>query len=237
MSGRLAFYWFSALVVALPIRAAGDEKQIDCGVSATRDAVVITRVTVGNLAVPCKWVPGQPDGRGRWQPAPGFPAADDWLQNTTIYLFNRTNKTIVVAGLVIGFPQTGDGRSPASPQLTFNLSLGLRPDFANFSPRTGLPMPQQGIPLSWSAGRIQVIRLSEYADQIRRRAQEQLSDPVTSISINLAEVVFEDGMSWSGGSFHVPDPQHPGKLEHMPQGFFPGDPKANWPAESIGIDK
>ncbi|MGD0870210.1 MAG: hypothetical protein ABSB88_11705 [Bryobacteraceae bacterium] len=226
------------VMASVPATAAQAERQIDCGVAVTNDGVVITRVTVGNVVVPCMAAPGPPDGRGPYQSAPPFQADDDWLQNVTIYLFNRTNKTIVWAGVQIGFPQTGDGRSPATPQHTYNITVGRRPAVANFSPRTGQPMPLHDIPLSFAGGRTQAIRLSEYIDQIRYTIQDALFAPVTSIRINPAYFIFDDGMSWSpGGHFATPDQEHPGKWKPMPHDYFPGNVHANWPPDRIGIDR
>ncbi|HEY3826339.1 MAG TPA: hypothetical protein VGL82_17360, partial [Bryobacteraceae bacterium] len=43
------------------------------------------------------------------QPIVPFEWNEDWLQNTTLYLLNRTNKTIVFGQIGLWFPETGDG--------------------------------------------------------------------------------------------------------------------------------
>jgi len=223
---------------AAPAWTAQAERQIDCGVAVTNDGVVITRVTVGHMIVPCMAAPGPPDGRGPYQPAPPFQADDDWLQNVTIYLFNRTNKTIVWAGVQISFPQTGDGLSPSTAQRTYHISLGRRPAVANFNPRTGEPMRLEGTPLSFAGVGTLAIHLGDHSDQIRNHIQDVLPGPVTKIRINPGEFIFDDGMSWTpGGHFSVPDQDRPGHWRPMPYEYFPGNVHANWPPDRISIGR
>lgn len=227
-----------SVMAAVPVLAATGERQIDCGVAVTNDAVVITRVTAGNKVMPCMWSPGPPDGTGPYQRAPGFQSDDDWLQNVTIYLFNRTTRTIVWAGIQISFPQTGDGRSPATAWRTYNINLGRRPEIANFHPRTGERMPNDGAPLLFVGEETLVIHLVDHIEQIRNTLRDRLFVPVTSIRITPAFFVFEDGMAWNqGGQFIIPDQEHPGKWKGLPDGYFPGNVRANWPADRIGVDR
>jgi hypothetical protein len=223
------------ILAAAPAFAGLAARNADCGVAATHDAVVITKVTVNGAIVPCMWAPGPPNGRGAHQPAPAFQADDDWLQNTTIELFNRTNKTIVWAAVEISFPQTGDGRSPATAQRTYNIWIGRRPDSANFSFRTGQPMRNDGDPLSFPGGHAMTLNLGDYKEQIQANVREVLFVPVTSIRINPASFIFDDGMRWSpGGHYRTPDPDHPGQWKALPIDYFPGDLLANWPPDRIG---
>jgi len=223
------------VVNAGPPQARMAEKLIDCGIAGSKDGVVITKVTVGDTAVPCMAAPGPPNGKGPYQPAPPFQADDDWLESVKIYLFNRTNKTIVWAGINIGFPQTGDGLSPATKQRVYSIIVGRRPVVANFSYRTGEQMLQHDIPLAFAGEQTQVIRLSEYIDQIRSATQDVLSAGVMSIRIDPLSFIFEDGMECGpGGNFATPDQEHPGKWKPMPGDYFPGNVHANWPPERIG---
>ena len=180
-------------------------------------------------------VQGRPTGADLTQPVPPFQPGDDWLQNVIIYLFNRTNKTIVHAAVLIDFPQTGDGSSPATATRSYNIGLGLRPAVANFSPRTGKPMPQDAPPLLFPGGQTLAIPLHDHADRMWDSVRDKLSAPITRIKIELAYFVFDDGMSWSqGGHFSVPDQEHPGKWRPMPDDYFPGNVHANWPPDRIG---
>jgi len=223
------------VVSATVMLAAQGEKKIDCGVAVSNDAVVITKTTVKERVVECMAAPGPPNGRGPYQKAPAFLADDDWLENVTIYFFNRTNKTIVWAGILIGFPQTGDGGSPATAQRTYSIELGHRPAIANFNPRTGQQMRNEGVPLAFGREQTLLVRLSDHIEAIRENIRDRLFVPVTAIEITPIQFIFDDGMSWSaGGQFTMPDEEHPGKWKHLPFTFFPGDVRANWPPEGIG---
>jgi len=231
---RSALLFVLALIITAPAMAAQAERQIDCGIAITNDAVVITKVTLGTKEVPCMWSPGPPNGRGVYQPAPPFQADDDWLQNVTIYLFNRTNKSIAWVWVDIGFPQTGDGLSQATSQRTYQIILGQRPDAANFDPRTGQPMPVQGTPLSFAPGQTLEIHLGEHFDRIKERTRDRLFAPLTSVRVSPVHAFFVDGMGWNPSSYQVPDPEHHGKWIHMPMGYFLGNASANWPPATIG---
>lgn len=225
------------LAVAVAPAAAQTERRIDCGVAVTNDAVVVARATVGDTDVPCLASPR--GGRGPHERAAPFRAGDTWLQNATVYLFNRTNKAIAWAWIDIGFPQTGDGASTATAQRSYQIILGHRPEVTNFDPRTGRPMtPLDGPPLSFGGGRTLVIHLSDYADQIQERIRDVLFTPLTSIRIGIVSIVFADGMLWNpGGNFQVPDREHPGRWERMPDGYFPGNVHANWPPTKIETNR
>jgi hypothetical protein len=223
------------VVSATVMLAAQGEKKIDCGVAVSNDAVVITKTTVKDRVVECMAAPGPPNGRGPYQKAPAFLADDDWLENVTIYFFNRTNKTIVAADIIIGFPQTGDGGSPATAQRSYTIILGRRPTIANFHFRTGKQMPNDGTPLSFRKEQTLAVHLRDHIEAIRENIRDRLFVPVTEIMINPIQFIFDDGMSWNGGGqFSVPDEEHPGKWKHLPFTFFPGDVRANWPPEGIG---
>jgi len=204
--------------------AAQGGRQIECG-AATFDAVIVAKVTVGDMAVPCMPSPG-PDGK--FHEAPPFQADDDWLQNTTIYLLNRTEKPIAWFLVDIAFPQTGDG-SKAMPQRTYQLTMGRRPSINNLDvdPRTGKRLDQTArIPLEFAGYRTLAIRLADHIEGIQSRIQDKLSVPVTKIRIGLSAFIWEDGMEWNqGGFFQFPDTAHPGQWMMMPREFFPGDLK------------
>jgi len=224
------------VIAGAPARAAQAERQLDCGVPVRNQAVVIAKVTLGDTEVFCHGVLPQ-NGPGPWQRAPAFMADDDWPQNLTIYLFNRTDKTIVWGMITLGFPQTGDGSTRATAMRTFELTLGRRPAIANLD-RAGRPMPVEGAPLSFRGERALAVHLGDYISQIQHRISDVLPVPVTTISVISSMFIFEDGMRWSSGAqFAVPDQDSPGRWKPMPFGYFPGDVHANWPVKRIKLDR
>lgn len=102
---------FGLLVVAAVwpnlgvVAAFAAEKVIEVEPQHRNDAVAITKVTLGSAEVQCGLVLSPAE----IQPVTPIQAGDDWLQNVTIYLLNRTNKTIVEGQIVLVFPETGDG--------------------------------------------------------------------------------------------------------------------------------
>jgi hypothetical protein len=109
-------------------RAAAAQKSIEVERQHRDEPVVITSVTVGNIAIQCGLVSGAAD----YQPVLPFDADDNWLQSTTLYLLNRTNKNIVYGQIALLFPETGDG-SQQRPIATYNITFGQIPDMAAFS--------------------------------------------------------------------------------------------------------
>jgi hypothetical protein len=69
------------------------------------DAVMISNVSVAGRTIECGVFIKPP---AVVQPVTAFQAASDWLQQMTISLVNRTNKTIVFGAVSFSFLDTGD---------------------------------------------------------------------------------------------------------------------------------
>ena len=188
------------------------ERQLDCGFGVLYDAVTVTKATVHDSEVPCR---SSPDSTGRFQPSATFPANDDWLANTDIYLLNRTNKQIVYADFLLTFPD-GPTRN-AVP-----ISLGIMPALAAVD-RLGAPIPQNGrTPLSLGPGQTLVIHLGDYINDITNSLTPVLPAALTKVRINANAFIFDDGMKWNPGPVYlVPDQAHPGQWTRMPRGYHP----------------
>ena len=194
------------------------------------DAVMVTNVSVAGKTIECGlWV--------KWpavmQPVTPFQAGDDWLRQTTITLFNRTNKTIVYGSVLLQFLDTGDCKSV--PCSTAEIEFGQPPTVDCYDGRTGKPYkpnhPEMP-PLAWKPLHALVVRIGDHMDDIERST---LIDrmPVTGVTrVNLfrGPFFFNDGMQWNG-TFSVPDPERPGKFKELPFGYFPGARERNLPPE------
>lgn len=133
-------------------------------------AVQITdAVFISNVAVA-----GKPIEGGLFIKAPGvhpaapFQAGSDWLQQMTISLVNRTNKTIVFGSILLHFLDTGDCSS-SQPCVGAALSFGQRPLADSYNSRTGQlmrPEPFERPSIEWKAGQTFVVHVSDYIDEI-----------------------------------------------------------------------
>jgi hypothetical protein len=196
------------------------------------DAVMISSIAVAGKAVECGLFIKPP---AVLQPIVPFQAGSDWLQQMTISLINRTNKTIVFGAVRLNFLDTGDCRSV--PCVAEEMHFGQIPAIDAYDGRTGQPLPTDAsppaAPLNWKSEQTFVVRVSDYMPEIvERLAQSPSNLPVTAITkvrVHLGVFNFDDGMTWSVGRYGVPDPDHPGKVKQLPVNYFPGRRGHNWP--------
>jgi len=220
-SGSLIFPLLFACMLWPPASFAA-EKTISVEQQHRDDPVLIYSVSVGNLQIGS----GLVDGVAGYQPIVPFEAGADWLQNTTVSILNRTNKTIVYGSIALMFPETGDG-TMQKPIATYNLTFGRIPDSAAFT-ASGQVLVQRTTapPAAFGPGQTMTLRL---ADQITSIEGTVISIPfsaVTKCHIRRAVFFFDDGMKWDG-KFSVPDSTHPGQWIQQTRGYFPGVP--TWP--------
>jgi hypothetical protein len=209
---------------AAQIQQVMGEKLVEVESHHRDDAVAITKVTVGDRELEC----GLIVSRSEVQPVTPFLAADDWLQTMTIYLYNRTNKTIVAGQIVLGFPETGDGHT--QPQRVYLIDLGRVPEAAAFSGRTGQPiaLDPRLKPISFLPGQTLLIHVGDYIDRIRDDVQDLIPlTMITKCAIRRSHFFFDDAMRWDIGGFAVPDPEHPGRFKRLDGNYFPG--RKTWP--------
>ncbi|MGA2274993.1 MAG: hypothetical protein ABSH00_15665 [Bryobacteraceae bacterium] len=212
--------------------ALAAEKVIEVESQHGSDAVMVTKVTFGNSEVQCGLIVSPTEV----QPVTPIEAGDDWLQNLTIYLLNRTNKTIVFGQIALAFPETGDG-SPQHPQAVYILTLGRLPESVAFS-GTGQPLRQDPgrQPIWFARGQTLRIRVGDYTEQIRtyvdgvRASGTPSFTALTKCIIRRSSFVFDDGMRWDG-EYSLPDPEHRGKWKRIEGDYFPhdGDRYPPWP--------
>ena len=216
--------WAAMACVCAGAPARGALRQIETEPSSLVDPVTITEVTVGNMQVQCGLLRAQP-ARGRDLTVP-FEWGENWLQHVEIYLFNRTNKTIVAGRITLTFPETKVGTTVS----VFPIDFGVIP--ANDFLSNGQPFPHRAneIPVSWGPGRSMILHLADYADRIKVALSQEMPDRAPSrIFVIRTHFFFSDGMQWYVGRFFTPDPQQPGKVTYLDPNYFPGDSDDNWP--------
>ena len=191
------------------------------------DAVLMSKVAVAGKTVEC----GLFIKPTVVQPVAPFQAGSDWLQQMTISLINRTNKTIAFGDILVHFLDTGDCRS--APCVGASLTLGQMPAIDAYKGRTGRPLrpehPERP-PLDWKPEQTIVVHVSDYMDEIERNLADFMPvTAVTKVNVYRGPFYFDDGMQWNLGRYAVPDPEHHGKFKELPADYFPGRRGNNWP--------
>jgi len=110
---------------AKPLSAAAvaTMRQIQVPRTTKMDPVAVTKVSLGDTIVQLGRMIAPTE-----EPTTPFLADADWIQNLTICLYNRTNRKIVFAEVILLFPETGDGRT--QPMYSATLRLGRIPPSA-----------------------------------------------------------------------------------------------------------
>jgi len=223
---------FSALVGLAAYRgpeaaAAQMRRQVEFPIVNRMPPVVITKVTLGSVAVQAgrfvRPANTPPD------PITPFLADDDWVQNLTVYLLNRTNQTIVYADFTFSFPETTDWASRF--RAGSGLVLGRIPQSAAFGD-DGRPIhqPPEAQPILFRPGETMAIHLGDHIDRIK--ADVEPTRPLaalTAIEVRLVGVFFADGLRW-GPRYMTLDPRsHTWRT--MGPDYFPGDMNRNYPGQ------
>lgn len=217
-----------ALVFSLLAIAAGSShaqvlnRTVSVDAEFRSDAVAISRVAFAGAPIEC----GIPYSATAATPVFPFSAGPDWLTQLTIYVQNRTDKTIVYTELSLNFPETGDGRTPQTPQTRVPLRLGYYPAAVAYF-GTGQQMPQVSRPLlNWEPGKTIALTISsEVFGEIQTNLSSRLPAPAnaTKVVIRREAAIFSDNTRWVSHGFSVPDPQRPGRWRPITDlNYFPG---------------
>ncbi len=193
------------------------------------DAVLISNISVAGKTVECGLFIKPPVVI---QPVAPFRAESNWLQQMTISMVNRTDKTIVFGGIIFHFLDVGDC-SPAQPCVEAEIHLGQMPTIDAYDGRTGRPLrpehPERA-PLDWKPQQTIVVHVGDYMAEIERNLADFMPvADVTKVNVSRGVFYFDDGLSWSLGRYAAPDPQHHGKFKELPIDYFPGRRGNNWP--------
>ena len=132
------------------------------------------------------------------------------------------------------FLDTGDCRS--LPCAIEEIHLGQMPSVAAYDSRTGQPLkpehPERQA-LDWKPGQTLAVRVADYVDEIEKRLSNHPNhlpvDAVSKVAVHIGPFFFADGMRWFGLRYSIPDPEHLGKFKDLPESYFPGKRRHNWP--------
>lgn len=200
--------------------AADLQRQIQVEKQTRMNPALLTKITVGDIEI-------QP---GAGSVPQEFQAGGDWLEKTTIFLFNRTTRHIVAVTVSIGFPELGDGQAQPMPQHT--IALGRIPAAIAIDGRSGKPLHQDHLrELLFAPGQTLVIHLADHLDRIREAVESRTNlSLITKAWVSSGSFYFEDGLQWGAGCYRTSLPGQPGVFRCIrDEEFFPGDPRSNWP--------
>ena len=189
------------------------------------DPVWITKVQIGSQFLLAPYDAHLTPLDGQVMPGQKFSAGNNWLKDTTIYVVNRTNKSLAWLDIGLQFPQTGNGRT--QPTWIYYVKLGRIPDVDAYD-KNGKVLPRAFIgttPLDLQPGRTLTIHISDYVDKIQAYLATAMPlSAITECNIYVASSEFADGLRYVGGGYSVPDPHHPGQWRYYPtHRYFPGD--------------
>ncbi len=189
------------------------------------DPVWITKVQIGSQFLLAPYDARLTPSSGQVMPGQKFSAGNDWLKDTTIYVVNRTNKSLARLEIGLQFPQTGNGRT--QPTWIYYVRLGRIPD-ADAYDKNGKVLPHAFIgakPLDLQPGSTLTIHLSDYIDKIQAYLATAMPlSAITECNIYVVSAEFADGLRYAGGAYSIPDPHNPGQWSYYPtHRYFPGD--------------
>lgn len=201
------------------------QRQVNAHVPNKMQPVVVTKITLDDVTVqPGRFV--KPVGEVQ-DPVTPFIADDDWVQRLTVYLLNRTNRTIVKAAFTFSFPETSDWAAHIRP--VFSLSLGRIPPSVAFEKGRPIFQKPESQPLQFGPGQTMAIRLGDYIDQIKADIEPAMPlAALSTLEVGVAGFFFEGGLRWDG-SFRAFDPQSSAWNRVDDPNYFPGDADGRWP--------
>ena len=190
------------------------ERAVAGGGGSIYDAITVSKVTVGGMPI-----------RSRRR----FEAGGDWLKETSIFLTNRTSKTVVYLRLILGFPEAGNGITEGYAE--YMAVLGRIPDVDAVGLYGHLlPADVHRAPFCFGPGETLEIHVGDYIDGIRSVVEKRMPlSMLTECAITPETVFFRDGMLWNVTGFGLPDPENPRQVRYLDEHYFPGDRTQNWP--------
>lgn len=153
------------------------------------------------------------------KPGVPFEAGDDWFNHLKIILKNISAKPIVYTSIGVSFTETAS-HSPS--RMAAGNETGERPKHARYS--HGVPHNDAArTPILIEPGQdfsLPALDLDEF-DEIKQAIESrQPLSSLTTISVELGEIYFEDGTKWSGQLHFRPDFSTPGKYVVISQQEF-----------------
>jgi hypothetical protein len=129
-----------------------------------------------------------------------FDDDDDWLDGFTVTVVNNSGKIVTAVTIEMIFRrEAGDTRPPVAEAIHFGLSP-FGPEYLNRDPNKVIKV-----------GETADLRLSpwNYSVMKERLELKGYQKNIKKVELQIREVGFEDGSAFLGGSFYLPDPNHP----------------------------
>jgi hypothetical protein len=138
-----------------------------------------------------------------------FPVHGMWLRDIKVVLQNTSTKTIVSGGVILSYPETGDG-TPQRPLITTALIRGRRPDHAYMrKDGTLTPRHEEGspsVPLAFAPGATLTLTVGAKLGDLNQATITQAAGNVSRVTIQLTEYYFDDASMWISGNYFAAEP-------------------------------
>lgn len=148
------------------------------------------------------------------EPAKKFVEEDDWLNGLTITVKNTSDKTIVWIDLALNFPRPAG--SGGEPDARDHLVYGHYPPPPG---EAGTPHTQQP---PARPGETVELALADYEGTLEFLRKTNYPASIKQVEIDLSEVIFDNGMMWSGDALFRRDPNNPGRWNRVDEPQGPG---------------
>jgi hypothetical protein len=203
------------------VKAAGErERKVEFHVFQKTEPMVVWKVTVGDQVVQLGRY-SKPSGQPA-DPITPFRANDDWVQNLTVYLLNRTNRQIAYVYLVLDF-RANEAANRSGAVL---VHLGHIP--VARANGVAIRQPSDAQPIQFGPGETFALHPRDYLGQmLTGGGPAPALSAMTVMTVNPQNLFLADGMEWNAG-YHAYDPQT-SSWTRLGRDFFPGDIDAIWP--------
>jgi hypothetical protein len=138
-----------------------------------------------------------------------IPVQGQWLRDVSVVLQNTSSKTIVSGGVILTYPQTGNG-TPDKPTISTPLIRGRRPDHAYLKKDGSLmTRSQEGpptSPLTFAPGNTMNLTVGSPLGELNEGTIYQVTDQISQVNIQVTEFYFSDDSEWNAGSYYLPEP-------------------------------
>jgi hypothetical protein len=139
---------------------------------------------------------------------------DEWIRNLSFKLKNHSKRNVIFIGVNLFIPAETTSSIPGMVQ---QFRFGQEPNSPDSTNSPILIKPGDAIDVSIPAPKYKSIKQFIDATQPQRK--------IDSVMVKVYLVLFEDGMSWAGGDFYLPDSTQPFGLRKIdpPDGIIRKD--------------
>jgi hypothetical protein len=174
----------------------------------------------GNVQDPVKIVELLVNGKPVQHGVP-FEAGNDWLQNTSVVVQNRSSKVLTCVQISIEFPELRDQSDSSGPVVMTSVTVGVIPEHQLYTTSGDKINVTQQPAININPGQTVQIPISISLATIKSIVEPHRSiSGVTQSQIWITKAFFADQTRWALGLYARPDPHVPGKYDSISLGEF-----------------